>query len=488
MHLNHGTEQLRQIAPDRANQIAKSINELSEDIVQAMLESEMSTRKTFIQSFGALSSQVERTKKENVATNSSNMTVIHYAGGHTEGNHSCAFPFSGASGHIYQQVPRTAPRYPPGLGFAPEDAQDVECEAGEYMASYTQPALSAAYRAALLSADQASEQNISIPEDSETVVPASISTFLARGDQVTECSKRGLSTAEYAARIGYTGPLSPLTDGHAKPRPPCWNTDRFQEIANPDAKAFKVTWAKVAAIPDEILSGRKHGRQVSIVGNTKTINLTDAPPRMFQVPRPVEPLAHQRRVVWLINCPSNMTLREVSEKIKEGPLMSIVFVDDHDEICPGRAACIIFQHSEHAMAFYQTDLRLKAERGSSTYGKRIQVELGSYFPADEDIKSMDSPSFARRRLTFVRAGLFTQLTRGRFEKDVKSCVGEQNVELIHLYNSGNATVVLSSVKVSKALLGRFVTFSRQDGPYEGLKVSFSKDPCETEMRLISVMP
>ena len=53
---------------------------------------------------------------------------------------------------------------------------------------------------------------------------------------------------------------------------------------------------------------------------------------------------------------------------------------------------------------------------------------------------MESPVNERRRLTFARQALFTTangMSEDRFKKDVCDMVGEQNVELVWLFNSGN---------------------------------------------------
>ncbi|KZF24451.1 hypothetical protein L228DRAFT_245382 [Xylona heveae TC161] len=298
-----------------------------------------------------------------------------------------------------------------------------------------------------------------------------------------EEQKQSFGSGEYLDCLEYSGPSSLNDENRMTADSGTWTASQPQNKTTANAAPFAATWAKVAAIkPTEPVSFGRSQRSATF----PLSNGPARPTRKYSVARQSEPIAEQGRVVWLVNCPEKMTLREVSKKIIEGALMSVVFVDDHDEICPGRAACVIFQKAEAAQEFYEANRAVPPEGQTSKYGKGVRVEMGGNFPADEDIQSMNMfPNGARRRLTFVRSQLFVGLSRARFERDIKAIAGADNVELIHIYNTGNATVVLASVKVAKALLKHFQMYAARDGPYKDVEVSYSKDPCEAEMRLIS---
>ncbi|KAI9755784.1 MAG: Cytochrome c oxidase subunit 4 [Chaenotheca gracillima] len=178
----------------------------------------------------------------------------------------------------------------------------------------------------------------------------------------------------------------------------------------------------------------------------------------------------------------NYELSRVSAGIHEGPLMSISFTED--DISGARACCVIFQRAEHASAFVlMHHQRLVEGRPSFFHGEH--VALGEPYPMNHDIVLMGPPTNYRRRLTVVGKALFMDLTGRRFVVDLCRMVGRDNIERVHLYNSGNAMVVLGSIRAAIAVLSAIQSFSAQQGPYQGCLVSFSKDPCETELRLIA---
>ena len=119
----------------------------------------------------------------------------------------------------------------------------------------------------------------------------------------------------------------------------------------------------------------------------------------------------------------------------------------------------------------------------------------------------------RRRLTFVGAGIFARVPREVFRQDVTNIAGKDGIEYVWLFNTGNATVVCASVRLSPAHLlllrepyvdskddanGQQVRIARavkqafmakvtKGGMYAGLGVQFSADPCEKELRLVTQM-
>ncbi|KAF7512640.1 hypothetical protein GJ744_000901 [Endocarpon pusillum] len=189
------------------------------------------------------------------------------------------------------------------------------------------------------------------------------------------------------------------------------------------------------------------------------------------------------RVIWIK--PWNLekkSLSDITEKIDQGPLFSIA----HSQ--PDNAVCVIFQHAYHARAFLEANIRYSRTYGQSLFGPGCEVLEGQAYPATEDIRRMDTRN-ERRRLTFARGRLFTNgMTEARFKNDIFSMVGEGNVELVWLFNSGNATVVFSATVIARTVREDFLRRAAYPGPYQDVMVSFSHDPCERPLNLITQMP
>jgi hypothetical protein len=141
------------------------------------------------------------------------------------------------------------------------------------------------------------------------------------------------------------------------------------------------------------------------------------------------------RVIWIKPWnPEKKSLSGITEKIDQGPLFSIAHSQSDD------AACVIFQHAYHARAFLEANERYARMYGQGLFGPGCEVLEGQAFPATEDIRRMDVRN-ERRRLTFARCRLFSNgMTEARFKTDIFGMVGEGNVELVWLFNSGNGTI------------------------------------------------
>ena len=259
-------------------------------------------------------------------------------------------------------------------------------------------------------------------------------------------------------------------------------TKQPEVLVRPKVHGAGMTWAKVAATPvpeptgaDVMAGSSSHSTQA-----TRPINAVGP-----SNPDLNEPPAEQQRVVWVRGCARNTTLRFISEKIHEGAIMSILFdVDPLDSTnANSRAACVIFHQAANALEFIEANRNTAAVTGSCRYGPGYSIEPGLAWPADDEIRAMDAHPHQRRRLTVVGKGLFNRVPRKRFEADIKKIAGECNVELIWLYNHGNATVVLASVKVARVVHERLVARARSGGPYGGAVITFTSDPCESTMVL-----
>jgi hypothetical protein len=227
------------------------------------------------------------------------------------------------------------------------------------------------------------------------------------------------------------------------------------------------------------------------------------------------------RVVWVKNWDtSKRPLSSLTECIDQGPLLSMA----HSE--RDNAVCIIFMHAHHAQSFLQASGSTAGRTGHRSLGSEVEVLEGQPYPNDDAIQRMESPWNERRRLTFARQKLFAEgTTEEQFKKDIFAIVGEQNVELVWLFNSGNgkqwpspvpklceqrwptrlnifgqlmpagpsltritATVVFSATAIARMVRDEFRRKARQAGPYRDVQVTFSHDPCERPLNLITQIP
>ena len=191
-----------------------------------------------------------------------------------------------------------------------------------------------------------------------------------------------------------------------------------------------------------------------------------------------------KRVLWVAPWPESRPLSEVSDRIHEiGALYSIAFAPD------AGAVCLIFQYVEHATRFYQDCITYQTRKGASFFGNDISVTWGQPYPTDEGIRAMDGPRTERRRLTFAMSQLFNKVTHTQFRRDIENVVGSTNIERFWLFNTGNATVVFTAVPLAKLVSQSFKKRSKdRNSPYFGMQVSFSHDPCERNLHLVSQIP
>ena len=250
------------------------------------------------------------------------------------------------------------------------------------------------------------------------------------------------------------------------------------------------TWANVAALPKTTV--KQPGTTINVANKKAKMTLVLKHPVYTHEIRqsPKEPSAMQNRVVFIRNCEARITLRKITATIEEGPLMSIVLETSND--FPPQMACIIFYAAKDALEFKAKIEKLKLE-GRTLYGPQATVISGPAWPEDDDIRSMHSVEGGgrwtgeRRRLTFAGPGTFDRVSRADFVKDNVEAVGPRNIELIWLFNKGNATVIYTSVRVARTAKKVFMDKAKNAGLYQGLKVVFSMDPCQRALKLITQM-
>lgn len=254
----------------------------------------------------------------------------------------------------------------------------------------------------------------------------------------------------------------------------------------------KSSWANIAisANPDsEIIN--LHPPRHSIGPRVKPAGrIPNAPSAVSD-----EPLIEQARLVFLLDMPLNMTLQEVSDAVLEGPLRSIIF--GMDEIKGQRYVGILFQYAQDAESFYQVLCKERADSRPGRFKFVVDAIRGDPFPMDATIKAMGPPTFASRRLTLVKSKFFFMVgekqLRAFCEKLVH--VPREQIQLIWLYNGGNATIVFADVEWAikvKAKLDEQAngvgTFDRQTAAtWAGLQTTFSKDPCVAPLELKTAM-
>ncbi len=198
-------------------------------------------------------------------------------------------------------------------------------------------------------------------------------------------------------------------------------------------------------------------------------------------------------MIFLLNLPHNVGLSDVSNAVQEGPLVRIQFGYDQEENT--RFAGVIFQHAKDAEAFYDVLMQERQESRPDRFRFIVDVVKGDPLAADETIKAMSASPFATRRLTIVKGKFFFMFGERQFRDLCVRIAGEDNVQLVWLYNGGNATVVFadvaSAIKVKKVLDKKASMSRDQQGNepvvWKGLQTTFSKDPCIHPLDLKTAM-
>ncbi|KAK7897575.1 hypothetical protein LTR67_004203 [Exophiala xenobiotica] len=243
---------------------------------------------------------------------------------------------------------------------------------------------------------------------------------------------------------------------------------RQDDIGTP-AAATTSTWAAVAA--------------TDIPGNNRFVKFRPSDGLKRQVTEEELPKDEDFRCVWIYGWNKDRPLGTVTERISYGAIFSMVYVEQH------QAACVIFQYASSAMALVDEDSRYRRDCGTGLFGPNTMIKFGEAYSENADLQRMSAPINERRRLTFARQQLFTNgMNEQRFKKDLVELVGEQNVELVWLFNTGNATVVFSSTVIARLVRDDFIKRSRKPGPYQDVQIGFSHDPCERPLNLITQIP
>ncbi|RDW82724.1 hypothetical protein BP6252_03836 [Coleophoma cylindrospora] len=193
----------------------------------------------------------------------------------------------------------------------------------------------------------------------------------------------------------------------------------------------------------------------------------------------------QMRVVFLLNLPQSITVTDISDAIREGPICSIRFGHDDDE--DTRYAGVIFQHAHHASEFIQVLLKENAASTPGRFKFCADVALGDPFPLTDTLRQMGPPEYASRRLTLVKKAFFFTNGERQLRTMCENLVGAENIQKIFLYNGGNATIIFAEVQAAIKMKRAFEDKVWKERDWEGLQIDYSKDPCEVALRFITEM-
>lgn len=186
------------------------------------------------------------------------------------------------------------------------------------------------------------------------------------------------------------------------------------------------SWASVAAKP---VDGKNH---------LIKFRPQDAVVRRYVEQEPVQ-ADEDCRVVWVQGWEPTRPLATVTERVSQGPLLSMVYSAEYG------AVCLIFQHASSAQDLILQDAYHRQTDCCCIFGPGCNLVPGLPYPEDEDVRRMSPPINERRRLTFARSQLFAHgMTEEHFRNDIYRLVGEGNVELLWLFNTGNGKQVPSS--------------------------------------------
>jgi RNA recognition motif-containing protein len=199
------------------------------------------------------------------------------------------------------------------------------------------------------------------------------------------------------------------------------------------------------------------------------------------------------RVVHLLGIPNNLGLQDISNAVREGALRAIRFGINAED--GSRWAGIVFQHASEAEAFWQVLSREKAEGKPERFKCIVEAVRGDPFQQDDILRAMGPPTFASRRLTIVKSKFFFMFGEKHLRGLCEKLVGKENIQLIWLYNGGNATIVFADVesamlvkeKLDDMAAGRGLPNSQSASTWEGLQTTFSKDPCVAPLELKTAM-
>ena len=247
------------------------------------------------------------------------------------------------------------------------------------------------------------------------------------------------------------------------------------------------SWASIAKAGDTKVIDIASFSTTNQVNRLRAINRV----RSGTGPPITEPEHEQLRLVFILNVPQTLKFQDLENAIKEGPLRSMHF--GMDETNESRYAGVVFHKAADAEEFVRI-LQLEKLRSRPGRFNWCPEVVRSEFAMDNILSKMNAPMYATRRLTLVKGGLFFQFHSNQLTAMIEKEIGEGHIMTLFYYNGGNATVVFTEVGYAikaKEKLDRYASTAGVPGgaplAWDGLQVTFSKDPCAAPLVLISAM-
>ncbi|PVH87066.1 hypothetical protein DL98DRAFT_405817 [Cadophora sp. DSE1049] len=305
-------------------------------------------------------------------------------------------------------------------------------------------------------------------------------------------------------------PIGPPSQQAAVARPVSKVADSKENTkSSSDDAAAKAKSSAVDSVAEQVTTQPSSWADIASASDpdTRIIDLhpehksSNAAPRLNpigRIPKVVnvleEPVDEQHRLIFLLNLPNNIDLQDITQAVTEGPLVRIQFGYDNDN--HARFVGIIFQYAAHADAFYSVLIKEREKSRPERFRFIVDIVRGDPIAADDIIKSMSEHPWATRRLTIVKGKFFFMFGERQLKDLCCKIAGEDNVQLVWLYNGGNATVVFadveSAIKVKRVLDKRAnANHNGAQGAesivWKGLQTTFSKDPCIHPLDLKTAM-
>ncbi|PGH01083.1 hypothetical protein AJ80_09066 [Polytolypa hystricis UAMH7299] len=278
---------------------------------------------------------------------------------------------------------------------------------------------------------------------------------------------------KHVASKAAEGPLIEETDDNSK--------EENKVDAN-DLICSENTWARVAAtaapitpLPNAANKPVKSEYPQTSTHKLPATELITTSPGSADAQEPVEQKAGCVVVAGTFRPGS---LNHLTSKISEGPLFSV------DVGYNTGYAKIMFQHASDAVAFIEADKEEVSRNGHGCFGPGYRIVGTEALNWNNELRRMIPPLRERRRLTFARAGLLGPgLTFKQFQADLVKVAGKDGIDIVWAFNAGNATVIFKSVAVARAVRNHFLHKATHAGPYKGVTITYSTDPCEKQLVL-----
>lgn len=125
------------------------------------------------------------------------------------------------------------------------------------------------------------------------------------------------------------------------------------------------SWARIAAKPPS--------RNNHVVDHSKGPQTRAESPQAGRTKYREESEEEQLRVVWITGCTKDTPLQFITEKIVEGPLLSVCFSE------PDSAMCVIFQYAQSLTFFLENQSNLLQSTEKAAMGLTTSLLLVAHF-------------------------------------------------------------------------------------------------------------